>query len=239
VWNSIVELGPKSVDEAHYDERAMIELTDPASSAGDRYLLLADISGYTAFLASVEQAHDVDFGAGIPAGYAVLGELLDAVIEGVQPNFAIAKLEGDAVFAVAPAAALDARGDEVIGRLQGLYDAFRRAREKARAARDHVCTACPVVGSLDLKMVLHRGRVVRQSIGSSAELLGPAVNVAHRLLKNNIQERLGYRPYLFMTDAAAEGLNLAAAGVEHHEEYPDVGSVGGRVLPLGAPPRES
>jgi len=212
----------------------MIELTDPASTAGDRYLLLADISGYTAFMTSVEQAHGVDFSHGIPAGFAVLGELLDTVIEGVQPAFAVAKLEGDAVFAVAPAAALDARGEELLGRLQALYQAFHARREKARAARDHVCTACPVVGSLDLKMVLHRGQVVRQSIGTRTELLGPAVNVAHRLLKNNIQARLGYRPYLFLTDAAASGLNLAEPGVEHREDYADVGPVHGRVVALGA-----
>jgi len=212
----------------------MIELTDPASTAGDRYLLLADISGYTAFMTSVEQAHGVDFSHGIPAGFAVLGELLQTVIEGVQPAFAVAKLEGDAVFAVAPAAALDARGEELLGRLQALYQAFHARREKARAARDHVCTACPVVGSLDLKMVLHRGQVVRQSIGTRTELLGPAVNVAHRLLKNSIQARLGYRPYLFLTDAAASGLNLAEPGVEHREEYADVGPVHGRVVELGA-----
>jgi class 3 adenylate cyclase len=210
----------------------MIELTDPASTAGDRYLLLADISGYTAFMTSVEQAHGVDFSHGIPAGFAVLGELLDTVIEGVQPAFAVAKLEGDAVFAVAPAAALDARGEELLGRLQALYQAFRARREKARAARDHVCTACPVVGSLDLKMVLHRGQVVRQSIGRRTELLGPAVNVAHRLLKNSIQARLGHRPYLFLTDAAASGLDLAEPGVEHREDYADVGPVHGRVVAL-------
>lgn len=215
----------------------MHELTDPASAAGDRYLLLADISGYTAFMASVEQAHGVDFSGGIPAGFEVLGALLGTVIEGVQPDFAVAKLEGDAVFAVAPAAALDARGDEVLSRLQRLYQAFHDRRdERTRAARDHLCTACPVVGSLDLKMVLHRGQVVRQSIGSQAELLGPAVNVVHRLLKNSIQVRLGYRPYLFLTDAAATGLNLADPGVEHREEYADVGSVHGRVVPLGAGP---
>src|ERR1041384_3513458 len=161
----------------------MMELTDPASAAGDRYLLLADISGYTAFMANVEQAHGVDFSGGIPAGYAVLGALLDTVIEGVQPDFAIAKLEGDAVFAVALAATLDARGHEVLARLQALYQAFHdRRAERALAARDHVCTACPVVGTLDLKIVLHRGSVVRQSIGAQSELLGPAVNVAHRLL---------------------------------------------------------
>ena len=213
----------------------MMEMTDPGSAAGDRYLLLADISGYTAFMASVEEAHGVDFSGGIPAGFAVLGALLDAVIEGVQPEFAIAKLEGDAVFAVSPAAALDGRGDAVLGRLRELYAAFHlRREERARDARDHICVACPVVGTLDLKMVLHRGQVVRQSVGAGTELLGPAVNVAHRLLKNSIQARLGYRPYVFLTDPAANGLNLTESGVEHREEYADVGSVRGRVLPLGA-----
>ena len=49
-------------------------------------------------------------------------------------------------------------------------------REEARAARDHVCTACPVVANLDLKMVLHRGQAVRQIVGSRTDLLGPAIN---------------------------------------------------------------
>jgi class 3 adenylate cyclase len=204
------------------------------ATAGDRYLLLADISGYTAFMASVERAHGVDFSAGIPAGFAVLGELLDAVIEGVEPDFEVAKLEGDAVFASAPVASLDGRGTEVLGRLMDLYEAFRSRREQqARSARDHVCTACPVVGSLDLKMVLHRGQAVRQTVGSQTELLGPAVNVVHRLLKNSVQTRLGYRPYVFLTDAAANGLRLTELGVEHREEYPDVGSISGRAVKLG------
>jgi hypothetical protein len=82
-------------------------------------------------------------------------------------------------------------------------------------------------------MVLHRGRVVRQTVGSRTEILGPAVNVAHRLLKNTIQARIGARPYLFMTDAAATGLGLPGVGVEHREDYPDVGPIGGRILELG------
>jgi hypothetical protein len=215
----------------------MVDATQAASMAGDRYLLLADISGYTAFMAGVEGAHGVDFSAGIPAGYAVLGELLDSVVEGVQPEFEVAKLEGDAVFAVAPAATLDGQGDEVLRRLQALHEAFRTRRDQqALSARDHVCTACPVVANLDLKMVLHRGQAVRQTVGAQTELLGPAVNVAHRLLKNSIQARLGYRPYLFLTDAAANGLLLGDAGVQHREDYADVGSVSGRVVPLGGGP---
>jgi hypothetical protein len=40
------------------------------SPAGERYLLLADISGYTSFMTGVEVAHGVDFSAGIPAAAA-------------------------------------------------------------------------------------------------------------------------------------------------------------------------
>lgn len=207
--------------------------TQSDSSAGQRYLLLADISGYTAFMAGVEQAHGVDFSGGIPAGYAVLGALLDAVVEGVQPDFGVAKLEGDAVFAVAPAESLDGRGGSVLSQLQTVYQAFQTRRTQARQAQDHICTACPAVGSLDLKMVLHRGQVVRQTVGSQSELLGPAVNVAHRLLKNSVQSRIRYRPYLFLTDAAAIGLGLLQVGLEHREEYPDVGPIQGRIVDLG------
>jgi class 3 adenylate cyclase len=210
----------------------MMDTTGSAPAAGDRYLLLADISGYTAFMGSVEEAHGVDFSAGIPAGYSVLGELLDAVIKGVRPEFEVAKLEGDAVFAVAPAASLDGRGEAVLDRLRAVYHAFRDRREEARSARDHACTACPVVSTLDLKMVLHRGQAVRQTVASQPELLGPAVNVAHRLLKNTIPARFGYRPYLFITDAAAGALHLAESGQGHEEDYADVGAIHGRVLAL-------
>ena len=213
----------------------MVDAMEAPSIAGDRYLLLADISGYTAFLARVEHDHGVDFSAGIPAGYGVLGELLGGVVEGVQPEFEVAKLEGDAVFAIAPAATLDGQGTAVLGRLQALYEAFRATRDvQAEFASDHVCNACPVVASLDLKMILHRGPAVRQTVGVQTEILGPAVNVAHRLLKNGIQAQLGYGPYVFLTDAAASGLLLTEAGVEHREDYPDVGAISGRVVLLGA-----
>ena len=121
----------------------------------------------------------------------------------------------------------------LLDRLEDVYRAFWAVRaERVKSARDHICTGCPVVGTLNLKMVLHRGHAVRQTVGANPELLGPAVNVAHRLLKNSISSRLGYRAYLFLTDAAAAGLGLTGIGVEHLEEYPDVGQVRGRVIAI-------
>jgi class 3 adenylate cyclase len=201
--------------------------------AGERYLLLADISGYTGFMSGVEQEHGVDFSGGIPAAYGVLGDLLNAVIEGVEPDFALVKLEGDAVFAAAPAATLDGHGDRVLDKLAAMYQSFIDSRTRAIPANDHVCIACPAVGHLDLKAVLHRGQSVRQMVGSGSDLLGPAVTVAHRLLKNTVRDRIGARPYVLMTDAAAGPLGLSGIGLAHHEEYADAGRIEGRIVELG------
>ena len=65
--------------------------TGPEPAAGERYLLLADISGYTGFMTGVEHEHGADFSDGIPAAYGVLAELLNAVIEGVEHDFEIVR----------------------------------------------------------------------------------------------------------------------------------------------------
>jgi class 3 adenylate cyclase len=215
---------------------AQVVRSDPdgaEAAAGERYLFLADISGYTRFMSGVEEEHGLDFSNGIPAAYTILSDLLDSVIEGVKPDLALVKLEGDAVFAAAPAAGLDGQGDRILETIHGTYRAFIDARTRAIPSNDHVCSACPAVANLDLKAVLHRGPAVRQPVGSGSDMLGPAVTVAHRLLKNTVRDRIGARPYLFMTDAAATGLGLQGIGLAHGEEYPDAGQIQGRIVELG------
>src|SRR5688572_31267987 len=56
------------------------------------YLVLADISGYTSYLAGVELTHARD----------ILTELLKLIVEHFKPFLFIVKLEGDAVFAHVP-----------------------------------------------------------------------------------------------------------------------------------------
>ena len=209
--------------------------TGTDGGAGQRYLLLADISGYTGFMTGVEQEHGIDFSGGIPAAYSVLAALLDTVIRGIEPDFDLVKLEGDAVFAAVPAARLDGQGDRVLADLETMYRAFIDSRTRAIPASDHVCTACPAVAHLDLKVVVHRGPAVHQVVGAGSDLLGPAVTIAHRLLKNTIRSRIGARPYLFLTDAAATGLGLPDVGLAHLETYPDAGEIGGHIVELGDP----
>ena len=47
------------------DDAIRTELPAADQPAAERYLLLADISGYTGFMAGVELEHGVDFSAGI------------------------------------------------------------------------------------------------------------------------------------------------------------------------------
>jgi hypothetical protein len=198
--------------------------------ASVRYLLLADISGYAAFLAGVEETHGVDFSGGIPAGFSIIGALLDSVVDGVQPAFDVSKLEGDAVFATAPAADLDGRGVAVLERLRSVERAFREVqRRQALEASDHVCSACPRAASLSLKRFLHRGSAVTVERGGQLEVLGAAVNTVHRLLKNSVRTRIGPQPYILITDAAAKGLHVDE-GIPHDENYDDIGVVSGRII---------
>ena len=211
-------------------------MTDAPSPQGDaiaRYLVLADISGYTRFLAGVEETHGEDFSGGLPAGYRVLGELIEGVVDGLSPQFELVKVEGDAVFGTAPAQTLDGRGAAVIDGLGAVYRRFIERRDAmAVTATDDRCTACFAVTGLDLKVVIHRGVAVRQAMGGAADLVGPAVNAAHRLLKNTVREQIGPRPYVLLTQPAASNLGLPEVGLAHREHYPDVGSIDVRILDL-------
>jgi hypothetical protein len=197
-------------------------------------LLLADISGYTAFLGTVAIAHPemVRPGGPIPPAYAVMSSLLDVVVDRIAPTFTLAEIEGDAVFAYAldDPARIDGE-EQILEIVQSAHDGFRERIDEAMVVHKHDCQACFLLPSLELKFVLHHGDFVIQPIAGQARLLGPTVIVAHRLLKNTVTEATGRRAYLLITDAAAVRLNLALdAGVAHAESYPDVGTVVGRVI---------
>src|SRR2546427_7791421 len=67
---------------------------DIRSEAG--FLILADISGFTAFITGTELEH----------GAQVTGVLLEAVMRRLAPPLEIQQLEGDAVFAIGADGAL-------------------------------------------------------------------------------------------------------------------------------------
>jgi hypothetical protein len=206
----------------------------PATRAGGT-LLLADISGYTRFLQGVADAHRsiVIEADEPPAAFALVSSLLDAIVTTVAPPFRLAKLEGDAVFAVAADADIAAHGGDVIGCLRACHAAFSARLGEANDRWSCRCGACAHIDDLGLKFVLHHGEYVVQRIAGQEELLGSEVNLVHRLLKNHAVELIGPRPYALLTDALVDALRVPVEGaVPTIETYPDIPAVRAVVLPL-------
>ena len=65
-----------------------VAMMDPMLQPEPVCLLIADISGYTAYLAGVELDHSQD----------ILADLIGTVVTALRPTFRLAKLEGDAAF---------------------------------------------------------------------------------------------------------------------------------------------
>ena len=208
---------------------------DPRLETGT--LLLADISGYTAFLGLVTAVHPEMIGSAgpIPPAYPIMSSLLDVVVDRIAPTFRLSEIEGDAVFAYATDGQLS-DGETALQTIRSAYGGFRgRIDEAMGHHQKHECDACSILPTLDLKFLLHHGPLVVQKIAGRERLLGPAVNLTHRLLKNSVSEQTGRRGYLFTTDEAAEQLGLSRdIGVRHEENYADVGSVRGTVIGLDA-----
>lgn len=196
-----------------------------APTAARGPLVLADISGYTAFLQSVASAHRDDaFADGaVPEAYAILTRLLDGIVGGLVPPFTLSKLEGDAVFAFATDHDTVPMGSDVLACFGGCYAGFRQQVGSAKEIWPCWCDACANIELLDLKFILHAGPFVLQEIAGQRELVGPEVVIAHRLLKSSAPELTGRSGFALVTSAAAEQLEIplddCAAIVESHEHY--------------------
>lgn len=205
-----------------------MEAANGQNGAGRGTLLLADISGYTAFLQAVAGAHAADMAAGtfVPTAYPLLTSLLDGIIERLAPPFTLSKLEGDAVFAFAAESTPVPRGAELLGCLTACYEDYRARLDDARRLMLCECDACRSIDGLELKFVLHQGEFVIQSVAGRPELLGPDVTVTHLLLKNHATEVVGRSGYALLTERAATALAVplerAVTITERYEHYAPV-----------------
>lgn len=170
------------------------------------YLLIADLTGYTSYLARGEIEH----------APAIAGDLIETVVGRLEPPFRLAKLEGDAAFLFVEDGR--ANGSLLLDAIEVAYLAFRRRLRSIEQASACDCTACSTAPRLDLKFFVHHGEFVRHTIAGRDELSGASIILVHRLLKGAAaasRDAAG-RPlgFVVLTDAAAAamGVDLAAFG---------------------------
>jgi len=185
--------------------------------------LIADISGYTSYLAGVELDHAQD----------IVADLVGTVVTALRPSFKLAKLEGDAAFMYAPAEKID--GSILLDAIERCYFGFRRRRRDVGQATACECNACVRIPDLNLKFVVHNGLSLHQKMAGRDELLGSDVIVVHRLLKNRVVEQLGLTAYALISQAAidAVGLEPVALGLTAFSEtYESIGEISSWVQDL-------
>ncbi len=172
------------------------------------YLVLADISGYTAYLAGVELDH----------AHEILTDLLETIIDCFKPVLTISKLEGDAVFAYGPDSSV-MRGEAMLELVETTYLAFRDRRQAVQNRTTCTCQACHNIPALDLKFIVHHGEYLLQHVRTIVEPIGSDVNLAHRLMKNTVSQAIGWRAYAMYTQPALERMGISLPGARRLVEF--------------------
>jgi len=187
------------------------------------FLVLADISGFTAFVTATELEH----------GPPIIAALLEAVIRHIAPPLEVQEIEGDAVFAlglhgtVVPPSSL-------FGVLHEGLAGFRDLQREMQRDDSCPCNACRSIGRLRLKIIGHYGTFLRQTVGGRVQAAGKDVILAHCLLKNRVPRR---QDYALLTGSALRymGVDPGRAGlvphVERYEHFGDVECYVGELAP--------
>ena len=179
------------------------------------YLVLADISGYTSFVAQTEIEH----------ADMALSFLLETIVEKISRLLTVGQLEGDAVFAYLEESELP-EAQALLALIDQTYLAFR---EKALALYSQAtcpCKACQALPTLDLKFMVHHGEYLIQQVAGAKHLLGTDVNLIHRLAKNHVSETTGWKGYALFTNQGLERMQTDKASfVQQTESYEHLGDV--------------
>lgn len=165
------------------------------------FLVIADLSGYTAYLSRSELEH----------APAIAGDLLETVVGRLDPPFRLAKFEGDAAFFFVEDGRAD--GSLLLDAVEASYVAFRRRLRSIDQATSCDCNSCRLAPRLDLKLFVHHGSYVRTRIAGRAELAGSDVILVHRLLKGTGAAASHANGFALFTNAGVEALGIDRAGL--------------------------
>ena len=179
-----------------------------AMSARRGGIVLADISGYTEFIAATELEHSKE----------ILAELLEQITFSVKHELSVAQIEGDALFFLA-----DVVEPGTFEALEVAFVAFHRRLRDIASSTSCPCRACGDVRALTLKFIVHLGEYVRQQVAGTDHFVGSDVVLAHRLLKNAVPSH----EYILATAPALAVLPepSRAAFALSEERYDHIGAV--------------
>ena len=186
------------------------------------YLLIADISGYTAYLTSSELEH----------ANSVLRSLLATMVEQIGEPLNLWRMEGDAVLAYSTGRF--PTGETFLATCENLYNAFATRRQDILANTTCPCRACANVANLGLKIMAHHGTFEELQIGPLTDLSGADAILVHLMAKTDVKAVTKIENYALFTDAAIQAMDIKAALVPYSQTFDHFGDTKMQVYDLGA-----
>ncbi|MEO7563500.1 MAG: DUF2652 domain-containing protein [Ferruginibacter sp.] len=178
----------------------------------DATILIPDISGFTEFMTSTELGHSS----------RAINKLIDAILKAVGDEYEVSEIEGDAVLLIKKG--LPPSKKEIHNICIKIFNAFHYERVWLQQYTLCPCKACQAIKNLTLKFVVHHGRLAEITMGRFVKQSGPEMIVAHRLLKNSIENN----EYLLMTEKLFQADDSESNEIEWTnawEEYASIGKV--------------
>jgi hypothetical protein len=172
------------------------------------YLLIADISGYTDFVRLHNLKRKPVFGKFMAANFeshatTIISDLLETVIDNVEPTMKLNKLEGDAAFFFCTDDGDRSQSDKIVEAMSKANEAFMKRVSDLLFVQACGCEPCTQSKNLRLKIVAHKGEFSLNTIRNFEELSGEDVILTHRMLKNDIKST----EYWLVTESFYKNLN--------------------------------
>lgn len=177
-------------------------------------ILIPDISGFTEFMTSTELSH----------GSFAINMLIDAMIKAVGDEYEVAEIEGDAVLLIRKGQPPSKK--EIWNICLRIFNAFHFQRKWMQQHAVCPCGACVGINNLTLKFVVHHGAVAEMKVGRFVKQSGVEMIVAHRLLKNSINNN----EYLLVTENLLKQVADSSDSIEMEwlnssEDYSSIGKI--------------
>ncbi|MEP7170433.1 MAG: DUF2652 domain-containing protein, partial [Bacteroidota bacterium] len=150
--------------------------------------------------------------------------LIDAIVNAVGEEYEVSEIEGDAVLLIKKGAVPSKK--EILDICLKIFNAFHFQRKFMQQHTICPCGACVAIINLTLKFVVYHGPLAEIKVGRFVKHSGTEMIVAHRLLKNSIDNN----EYLLLTEKLLGLVSDSAETVEMEwrsssEEYTSIGKV--------------
>jgi hypothetical protein len=164
------------------------------------------------------------------SSYAI-HKLINAIVDAVGEEYIVSEIEGDAVLMIRKGPAPSKK--EILDTCLKIFNAFHLERNWMEQHTVCPCTACLGISNLTLKFVAHYGPLVEMKVGSFVKHSGTEMIVAHRLMKNSIDNQ----EYVLITEKLLQQIPGSSEAIETEwvnssEEYASVGKVDYRFMLL-------